>query len=65
MRSFNINMHIHNATRDTKTSSTVIDYIASNFENTVPCDVFDPAMSDNKAISADISLTHISSKMNR
>lgn len=52
--SFDIEMHVHQSTRVTETSSTTIDYIASNIDKEVHCYVFDPALSDHNAILADI-----------
>lgn len=54
--SFNLNMHVHSFTRVTQTSSTTIDYIASNIQGNVSCNVFDPDLSDHSAVLANIPL---------
>lgn len=48
--SYGLKMHVHDPTRVTQTSSTTIDYVASNFQERIYCEVFDPGLSDHKAV---------------
>ncbi|XP_050297561.1 uncharacterized protein LOC126736938 [Anthonomus grandis grandis] len=43
-------MHVNSPMRVTGTTSTTIDYVASNIQENVICNVFDPALSDHNAI---------------
>lgn len=63
--SFSLTMHVHCSTRVTESSSTTIDYIASNTQEDVPCHVWDPDLSDHRAILADIPLNCVLNKVKR
>lgn len=51
---YDLTMHINHPTRVTDTSSTTIDYIVSNIQEDISCDVFDPKLSDHHACLANI-----------
>lgn len=51
LESHNLQMHVNSPTRVSQHSSTLIDYVCSNFNcNTVDCSVIDAGLSDHNAV---------------